>query len=302
MNFHINSKAIILHLSGKDARRYLNARLSNDVKSLTPGNGCYAAALSPQGRAEGYFKIICLAESEFIAICDGGEKERIISAFRRYLVADRVTVTDLSEKSDLYSVIEPDITALKSLLSTETIPNSPCQNTTSEDIYIIATKRANEKSLDLIVPKDKSEDIKSYLLKEGALEISAEELSLYSIKAGIATFPAELNEDVIFSASGLDYAVSFKKGCYVGQEVIEKIDAYGKVPYILKALRAEGNLSDKPEIKFGTSTLPRDKILSRYHDSKENMTYYFVEIKNNDYFLDSEVLIDDNRASFICQK
>lgn len=301
MNYYTNLSTIILHVSGRDSRRYLNARLSNDIKIISPGQGCYAAALSPQGKTEGYFNISCISNEEFLVTCDGGDRETVVKAFKRYLVADRVVVKDLSDESRLTSLFPtPEGHALLSLLKVEALPGRICNHIKIGEAFLIKSKRAKTDSFDFIVPLDFHESIISALKNAGAKELSGNEFALLRIKSSTPSFPKELNEDVIFSASGLDYAVSFKKGCYVGQEVIEKIDAYGRVPYVLKALVVDGDASGQYEIKLENAAFSNDKVLSCYYDNTENKTYFFVELKNRDNILDSHFLINDNQAHILC--
>lgn len=283
MKFYINNKAIILRVTGKDSRRYLNARLSNDIKILQPGGSAFAAALSPHGKTEGYFAILCISNEEFILTCDGGEKDEVIKAFRRYLVADRVEVTDLSSDR-----------ALASVFSDTVVPWL-----TNEGITI-PSKRSKQKSYDIIILNEKIVELKSRFSTAGAIELELNDFRLLAVKAGLPSFPEELNQDIIFSASGLDFAVSFKKGCYVGQEVIEKIDAYGRVPYLLKAVSTAGRIDQIEDVKLDGQPLTKDKILPHYYDKTENKTYLFLELKNKDNILDSRISINNNEAQLIC--
>ena len=76
---------LILEISGKDAKRYLNARLTNNIKDLAVGGSCIAGMLNPQGRTEGIFTVLHRNEGEYIAYCDGGEHQRILTALKRYM-------------------------------------------------------------------------------------------------------------------------------------------------------------------------------------------------------------------------
>ena len=92
VNIYQFKAPIILELSGKDSLRYLNARLSNDLKNIVPGRALRAAALTPHGKTEGLYLVLQLAEQRYLLICDGGSKEEVIAALKRYMVADRIEV------------------------------------------------------------------------------------------------------------------------------------------------------------------------------------------------------------------
>jgi folate-binding protein YgfZ len=283
MKHFINAHAIIMRVTGKDSRRYLNARLSNDIKILNIGDICYAAALSPQGKTEGYFSILCQSNEEFLVCCDGGDREEVIKAFKRYLVADRVVVDEIGITHALVSIFSnQEISAL------------------TNGLIFFQSKRSKANTYDVIVPLDQLESIRQRLTAAGSQELPESEFRLQALKACIPSFPAELGQDIIFSASGLDYAVSFKKGCYVGQEVIEKIDAYGRVPYLLKVAALKGKIDKITEVKVDDKLLSNDKILTHYYDNEEDKTYLFLELKNRDNILDSRLSINNNEAHLIC--
>lgn len=296
MDFYQLKEAIILVVSGKDSKRYLNNRLTNDIKSLKPGSGCLAAALSAQGRCEGFFTILCINESEFMLCCDGGERERVIAALKRFIVADRVEVNDLSDAMELfvefYSAAQesPPHADLTMLYQHKDLAGGRAA----------LTKRWQFKSVDLIAEKDSR--ARDSFLARGYREISEQELRLRAVKACIPSYPHEINESALFAAANVPSAVSFKKGCYVGQEVIEKIDAIGKAPRLLKALTADGKVlqAERVDAEVNGQPAAAGKIMTACYDSEEDRTYFFVEIKNNDSILGAKLLIDGREARILC--
>jgi folate-binding Fe-S cluster repair protein YgfZ len=87
---------IVFAVSGKDSERYLNARLTNNIRTLEINKSCLAAQLSPQGKTEGLFRVYRDQSDHFLLYADGGDSAQILTAFKRYIVADRVEVEDLS--------------------------------------------------------------------------------------------------------------------------------------------------------------------------------------------------------------
>ena len=299
MHHYINNRPIILEISGKDARRYLNARLSNNIKTLNFKNFCFAAALSPQGKTEGYFTVFCINNDQFIVCCDGGDKDQVIAALLRYKVADRLEVKYLSENyKHIISFYNEDQEYKKIGFSKDLDLSESVFGTNGQSI-IYLSKRGNAKCLEVISPDAEFKSIEEDILNYGSSSLSEYEFKLLNIKSAYPLFPDQL-EKCIFSASGLDFAVSFKKGCYVGQEVIEKIDAYGKVPYLIKAIEAKKEAGSSPLVTINSNPLPADKILGNMYDNKNDKTYLFLELKNTDNILDSEILINNNKAKIIC--
>ncbi|MDZ4786514.1 MAG: hypothetical protein SGJ02_10620 [bacterium] len=277
--FQIN-KPTILDVSGQHAARYLNARLTNDIAKLGINENCIAAALTPQGKTEALFSVIKLDIQHFIIICDAGEKEeekeKITSAFKRYIVADRVEVRDQSSDWKMFHIF-----------------NEESFKSDQENSIFYQRKRTQDLGFDLL-----SKDSKNIFA--GIEEVSAQESELLRIKAGIPSFPRELNEDRLFMESGkLDW-VSFTKGCYVGQEINERINSRGKSPKLLKVAVFNGELraaiNDKVLTVDNTNV---GDLLSFEYSSKENKTYAFISLKNDLAILTSNVSISDSVGNLI---
>ena len=97
-NYYLYPEAIIIKVSGKDAGRYLQARLSNDINKLSEGESCLAACLTPQGKTEALFTVYKAAE-EYLLFCSGGDPETVKAGLARFIVADRVDLEFLSPES-----------------------------------------------------------------------------------------------------------------------------------------------------------------------------------------------------------
>lgn len=254
--------AVILEVTGRDAQRYLQSRLTNDIRALTDNTYCLAAALTPQGKTLGLFTVKRIEGDRYLLASDGGDPETIIAAVKQFLVADRVTVTNVSL---LFSLVH--------YISETTSTDGLNRNRVRQIGY------------------DQIESIESSSPK-GA-EISWHEYQVLRFRAGRPTFPEEINEKFLFSESGLMEAVSFMKGCYVGQEVVHKIDAYGKIPKRL----VRGYFSSEIEIPAGSRLeLNGDlvgKTVSSIIDKENHRTLCFASI-DSEVEPDSDLLWNGN--------
>lgn len=284
------SDSLILHVSGRDSLRYLNARLSNDIKSLSPGHFCKAAALNPQGRTEGFFSVLNLEVNSYLLICDGGDHEKIITALKRYIVADRVEVTDVSSSFSLmHACGEGSGLRLSEILKSAVPEGQSNKLFFNQDYKIFPTLRSIYSGYDIILD---SNSRTNKLAAFGVSDVTIWDKNaarLQRLRAGIVSFPEELNDSRIFSESGQMDAVSFKKGCYVGQEVIEKIDAFAKIPRILKHVILKGALPDGvslSDLKIEAEEAePKilGNLISHAYDPAANQTYGFASLKNQDF-------------------
>jgi folate-binding protein YgfZ len=279
---------LVLRISGKDATRYLNARLTNDIKKLKQHEWCEAAALSPQGRIEGYFTVIaCTPEPQasYIVWCDGGNHSEILSAFIRYKVADRVDITNCSDQYILYHATGTDVEAALNKLQI-TRPSNERETslvltpeTQSISSVALTKKRHVLSGIDILILRNEP------CIFEGEQLTVAQQLKerAYALKP---QFPDELSYDLLFASTPLKHAVSFTKGCYAGQEVVERIDAQGRVPSVLKVYSLAGNNNPAPGTQLlehtvngeNTSVILGEVVSSAYNET-DDTSYLFALVK-----------------------
>lgn len=268
---------IILRVTGKDSQRYLHARLTNDIKGLRHNQSCQAAALSPQGRTLALFTVHKLADDNYILSCDGGDRQKVIQALKQFIVADRVAVEELSHgQLHVFGKIAAD---------------------PSEEFLAIQKARGQLAGTDVLYPFDKFQNVLNLI--ETPQEIFSAEFHFRRILAGKPSFPEELNEDILFPESNLLEAVSFSKGCYAGQEVVEMVAARGKPPRILIRLLLKGKLPPNASIvRDPSSGKDIGDILSSSHSISRDETAVYARVINRE-FTENEVLVIDQAQATV---
>lgn len=224
--------ALCFRVSGKDSRRYLHNRLSNDVRELVPGQSVLAAALSAQGRVEGLFTVLCEAKDCFVLACDGGDATALKSAVKRFVVADRVTCEDITK--DL-SVVH--------MAASEGEARQILENAALNVLAIADRARVADAGVDLIVERKEKDAVAKALRGVCGDELSGQQYARLRWQVGCPVYPEEINESGMLLEYGIRQAVSFTKGCYVGQEVVERSDAIGRVPRRLERIELAGGQS-----------------------------------------------------------
>jgi folate-binding protein YgfZ len=272
--------SVVLKVSGKDSRRYLNNRLSNDLRSLSPGASIAAAALTPQGKVEGLFTVLCEADDLFYLICDGGVRQAIFAAVGRYVVADRVSIEDLSLSAVVTHVSGPEADLRAEI----------------ETLGAQVTSRVFQSSISplgivVVVLDGAGESMEAAFAALWGKPLSAEELMRVRFSGGFPEYPTEVNDEVILTECGLLSAVSFSKGCYVGQEVIERSDAIGRLPRHLERI----SLSGCGSVQVGDAVLNREgtvigKVVSSFCDATNERTFLFALLRSGKYAAHDAVL------------
>jgi len=285
--WYLQPSPVVFKVTGKDARRYLNNRLSQDLRSVAAGGSLIAGALSPQGRVEGLYTVYIGADDLFYLVSDGGERQPLFAALGRYIVADRVSIIDCSSE------------VLFGHLAGATIPDL------GEGVvsFSHACCRIGEAGEDFLVLTDKPSDLRANLFHRLGTPLSASEYDLKRFDAGFPQYPTEINDSMILTESGLREAVSFQKGCYVGQEVIERSDAMGKLPRRLERVVFEGSepLPEQASV-VGKEAKPIGKILSSFVDSANKERYAFALLKNGAYAAHDQVHCEGRVGTILSSK
>ncbi len=266
--------AIILEVRGKDATRYLHNRLTNNIRALQVGDTCLAAALSPQGKAQGFFSVSRIDDAGYLLLCDGGDPATVLAGLLKYKVADRVEVSDHSKDWEVCHIYDREQRAGKV--------------DTSDEVFLVSRQRSRQSGVDVIGPRA---SVQTYLEAADAGDfIDEDHAKILRFSAKIPAFPDEINEQLLFAEAGLTDAVSFSKGCYVGQEVLERIDAIGRLPRRLCVVRVSGDAAQVGEKVFAPDSEGEGaigKVISRVYDRESQKTLCFISIRNDDEDLTS---------------
>ncbi|MCB0320371.1 MAG: hypothetical protein KDD60_05540 [Bdellovibrionales bacterium] len=221
-------EAQLFRASGKDIARYLQARLTNDIRMVSAEKSILAAALDPTGKPQGVFTVSRpTSEDEFLLLSDGGDATEVLQALLRFRVADRVE-------------IEPVLHHVVYYL------NSPSQKLTlpMEDTFLQhepsgQEQRGAEPGCYVTLPVDHSPTFEESL--DGKLEQISDACALASrIRFHRPAFPSEILPSRIFSEANLLSAISNTKGCYAGQEVIERSLSRGRPPKVIRSISVDG--------------------------------------------------------------
>ncbi len=279
------SEASVFSVVGKDATRYLNARTSNNIKELPVGAGCAAAALSPQGRTELYGYFFKMSPDEFRIVIDGGVGDELIPILAKYKVADRVDITRLEALTVIHIKTDEKLAVSGVEIHVSDLPREYTPKSIDIHKFWYPISRGPSMGIDFVVPKSDVADIEQELQAAGYLSLSPQRQLLERIRGRRPTFPAELNADQIFLEANLVNAVSFKKGCYVGQEVLEKVDSHGRLPYTLVSLESIESAPEAPlqttRVSLADGDEPCGEVVSSVIDPESQRILCFARIKTS---------------------
>ena len=255
-------------LTGQDRVRFLHGQVTNDVNSLAPGQGCYAALITAKGRMQSDLNLWRL-ENELLLDFEPGLTPLVSERLEKYIISEDVQVIDVASLYRLLSVQGPKAAeVVRSAGVSAQLPEKAfgffkISDQTKGDIYVLNLPRFGSAGFDVFVPVAAFDTLAEQLLS--ATESHDGRLSgwnaseIVRVESGIPRFGIDMDETNLPLEAGIESrAISFNKGCYIGQEVISRIRTYSEVQKSLRGLRLPGDLAALPQ-----------KGEKLFHDGKE---------------------------------
>lgn len=238
-----------LCLMGADRVRLLHGQVTNDIQRLKTGDGCHAAFTSPKGKIQAEVHVHALAQ-ELLLDVEPGLTAMLQQRLDHYIVADDVQVVDVAPYYGLISLQGPRAAELPPRLGigleVPTVPYSirHVADPAIGDLYLAHRPRCGPVGFDLFVPAEATAMVFDRLLlaakQAGGGAVGWNALELARIEAGIPRFGQDMDESNLPPEAGLDRdAISYTKGCYIGQETIARLRTYGQVTKALRGLRLD---------------------------------------------------------------
>jgi aminomethyltransferase len=213
----------LVRVAGPDAARLLQGMVTNDVDALAPREAHYALVLSPKGRPLVDLRLARLDDDAFLLECEPQAHDTLLSLLRRYRLASRVTLDDARGE-----------VAAVALLGRADVPSTP-------GLVVLP----GVVGCDVAGPVDQVREVWESL--PGAVRVGADAYELLRIDAGVPRLGAEIDDGVLPAEAGVvERAVSFSKGCYVGQEPVARLHYRGHPNRLLRRLTLAGEGS--PEL------------------------------------------------------
>jgi folate-binding protein YgfZ len=242
-----------LALSGAGAVEFLNGQVTNELSDVRAGDGRYAAFLTHKGKMLGDVRILAVdtpgePPSELLLDTECVALQALFDMIRRFKVGFDVELHKRTIERGLLSLIGPESDRVAGVvLASEEHANAPIE---LDGIDALAIR--TDVGVDLLCDAADTERLRKALLERGAQAISAETAECVRIERGRPRFGVEIDETTIPQEAGLnERAVSFTKGCYVGQETVARLHWKGKPNRHLRGLRLSAPASAGEQLRLG---------------------------------------------------
>ena len=238
-----------LRLTGVDRVRFLNGMLSNDVAKLGPGETCYAMLLNRKGRILADLFVLALEDGLLLDTAPGTHAE-VRQVLERHIIADDVVIHDLSEAWGHVGLEGPGV---RSVLESESMPlPAPGRfvraERDGETFLWVGGGSLTPEGLQVLGPRTPLARLAAGL---GLPGLSEREVEVLRIEAFLPVYGIDMTERNFPVEARLEHAVSYTKGCFVGQEIVARIRSHGAVKRLLVQIHAEAPVEQGASIRVG---------------------------------------------------
>jgi folate-binding protein YgfZ len=229
-----------IRVSGSDATMFLNGLITNDVKNLAQNRWMPAVFPTVQGRLIGAVRVIRGSEPAFLVDTEAASHDAVLKTISRFTLAGDFKVSDVTSDTALLTVQGKRAAEVIERVLERGVSDLPGDGVVEVDgVTIIRATHTGEDGFDLFIDSSRAAEIRTALEAAGTQPISDETFEILRVEAGIARFGRDMDENNVVPETNLDDAISYTKGCYVGQEIIVRIKHRGHPAKKLTGMRFE---------------------------------------------------------------
>lgn len=241
-------------LTGGDRVTFLQGMITNDVAKLESGAGTYAALLTIQGRVVSDMRVYALAEELWLDV-PASHAANVRDSLERYIIADDVEFAPVEDVVPLVilegpqaarvlvGVVGESVTDLAAFAHREVVFDGV-------HVRVAAATHSGEAGYIIFGPPEIAARLWAHCHAAGAEPVGLDALDVLRVEAGIPWVGRDMDESTLIGEVGIESAISYKKGCYLGQEVVERVAARGQVQRKLVGLLCAGTTPPPFEAKL----------------------------------------------------
>jgi tRNA-modifying protein YgfZ len=242
-----------LALTGSERKVFLQGQVTNDVERLEPGHGCYAAFLTHKGKMLGDMRVLDLGD-ELLLDTERVALQELFNMIRRYKLGSDVELHKRTVEMGLLSLIGPDARRIAGASDLAHEHDNRRAKVGGRDVVLVAT----DAGVDVFCQAADTGAVRAALEAAGAVAVSEDAAEVLRVERGRPRFGADIDDGVIPQEAGLnERAVSFTKGCYVGQETVARLFYRGKPNRHLRGLRLSGPAAHGDVLRLGEKEVGR---------------------------------------------
>jgi folate-binding protein YgfZ len=231
-------------LAGEDRMRWANGMVTNNVRDLAEGRGNYSFMLNAQGRIQADLHIYNMGD-HLMVDTEQWQKSKIMELFDKFIIMDDVEVSDVSEKLSAVAVQGPkalEILRGLGLTIADEVESLKVERMTWNGIGISVTRMESKvaQTYEIWLAAENAPKLWDALIAAGAKPVGTDALEMFRVAAGVPRYGVDITDKYIPQETEQFHALHFAKGCYLGQEIVERVRSRGAVHRHFAGFRIAG--------------------------------------------------------------
>jgi aminomethyltransferase len=231
-------------LTGSDRVRWTNGMVTNNIRDLAPGRGNYSFVLNAQGRIQGDLYVYNMGD-HLMVDTEWWQKSKILELFDKFIIMDDVEVTDISNKLSALAVQGPkslDVLRKVGLAIADEVEPFKVEKMTWNGVGLSVTRMESKvaQTYEIWLAVENIPKLWGALVAAGAKPVGTEALEMFRVAAGVPRYGVDITDKYIPQETEQFHALHFSKGCYLGQEIVERVRSRGAVHRHFTGFRLSG--------------------------------------------------------------
>ena len=239
-------------VTGEDRARLLHAMTTNQIQQLQPGEGCYAFFLNAQGRILADANVFC-RQDDFLLDVEPETREPLLQHLDKFIIADDVTLDDATSRIATLDLEGPEAAALTARLGV-TVPEKPPEqswtHTAWNEVMVARVSFTGAPGMRFFIPTDQEPRVLELLQKAGTHEASPDAARIVRLEHFKPRFGEDIFTTTLSQETQQMHAVNFNKGCYIGQEIVERVRSRGLVHRMLAGVEIDSTEVPAPDTRL----------------------------------------------------
>lgn len=238
------SKRGRIRVTGEDRARLLHAMTTNHVQQMKPGDGLYAFFLNAQGRILADAYVLCF-EDHFLLDTAPEARERVYAHVDQYIIADDVALEDVTEQTFSLGLEGPKAVDTAARCEMQA-PHRRFSHVQAGEFLVAAISATGSYGVRIYGPAARKDEATAAIEGAGAIAASEEDAETVRIENFVPRYGCDITENSLPQETQQIHALHFQKGCYLGQEIVERIRSRGHVNRLLMGFRIESQNGQEP--------------------------------------------------------
>jgi len=286
-----------IKLTGEDRARLLHAMTTNHIQQLTPGSGCYAFFLNDKGRVLADANVLCRPD-HFLLDVEPEVREPLYQHLDRFIIADDVTLEDVTDSTATIAVEGPEAAGVLQRAGAP-VPDADYSSVGWDQGVVARLNSTGGSGFFIFTPVPGKPALIARLEAAGAVFADAEASRVVRLEHGKPRYSEDISDRFLAQEANQPHALHFSKGCYLGQEIVERVRSRGQIHRVLVPLVLDTEVPPAPGAKLQIDAASAAEITSAAYSPALAKVVALAYVRTEHARPHEQMMLGDIRAEVV---